>query len=407
MPTGGGKSLCFQIPGLCLGATTVVVSPLLSLMQDQVAHLVAKKVAACTINSSLKPDERLQRLTDFSQGKYTFVYISPETLLSQKFVAAAQTARVKLLIVDESHCIAEWGHDFRPEYLQIAKFLTQLPQRPTVAAFTATATPVTQTLICTSLRLRQPQIFKQSFKRINLKLAIKICPDRFTQELLLGRILDHHRGQMGIIYSATRASAEYLAEYFGQYYPGIAAYHGGMPADHRAQIQALFQAGKYKIIVATNAFGMGVDQSNIRFVVHYHVPSSLEAYYQEIGRGGRDGADAQTYGLFFPRDLSITAGFLPDPDSPLYVPKAAKLQTMLKFIASHTCRNQILLEYFGEAAPAACQSCDNCQPISWDQSLLEDQRYKTFLQIRDRVAHQYRIPSRQLMTNQVVRLLAL
>lgn len=407
LPTGGGKSLCFQIPGICLGGTTIVVSPLLSLMQDQVEHLQARNVSACTINSSLPSNEKKLRLRELCNNKYQFVYVAPETLLSTTFIDAIQEIQVRLIVVDEAHCISEWGEDFRPEYLNIHSFVSKLTPRPVVAAFTATATPTTQKHICSSLHLISPLVFKQSFKRRNLNMAITVCPDRFTQDVLLGRILEKHTGQSGIIYTSTREQTEHLATYLTRFYDNVAAYHGGMEHTHRSQIQTGFQQNKVRIVVATNAFGMGVDKSNVRFVVHYHIPSSIEAYYQEIGRAGRDGLPASTYGLFFPRDLHINAGFLPSTDDPLYLPKATKLQKMIDFINCTNCRTHVLLSYFGESTASKCHGCDNCQPVSWARGLLEDNRYQRFLQIRDHLASQYHIRPQQLLTQHLLQLIAL
>lgn len=364
LPTGGGKSICFQIPALLLPGTTIVISPLISLMQDQVDGLVKRGIPATFLNSSLPQSEYQKRLNTFSRGLYKLVYVAPERLRNAAFLKAARTLAIPLLVIDEAHCISEWGHDFRPHYRQITNFADQLARRPTITAFTATATPEVRADIINSLHLKQPAIHLASFKRINLQIQVLQTPNRTQQELHLLRFLRKHQNDTGIVYAATRAATEYLAELIN-YFEGktvASAYHGGMEQQQRAKIQDDFMADRCRIITATNAFGMGVDKANIRFVIHYHPSTSIENYYQEIGRAGRDGLDSDCYLLFNPFNLRIHNELIEkNPDPNVRLRNTLKLQAMIHFAQSSKCRNSFLMDYFGETAAVSCTQCDNCK----------------------------------------------
>ncbi len=285
MPTGGGKSLCYQLPAIVQDGLTLVVSPLIALMKDQVDTLVARDMKATFINSTLTPDELNRRLAAMAAGEYKLVYVVPERFRSGRFVEAARASRLRLLAIDEAHCVSEWGHDFRPDYARLGRFRELVGNPPTIA-LTATATDVVRRDIVEMLNLREPRIFITGFARPNLFYAVEPCPSDRDKDAALFRFLDETPGS-GIVYASTRKRCEELAERIaGRTRRATSVYHAGLAPDERRAAQDAFMQGRTEIAVATLAFGMGIDKSDIRFVVHYNLPGSLEAYYQEAGRAG-------------------------------------------------------------------------------------------------------------------------
>ena len=295
MPTGGGKSLCYQLPALLLEGTTVVVSPLIALMKDQVDALQRRGISATLINSSLSPAEQRERIQALARGEFKLVYIAPERFRSRSFLEALGQSTIALFAVDEAHCLSMWGHDFRPDYFRLDQVLETLG-RPQVAAFTATATPEVRRDILTHLGLREPREFVAGFARPNLKLLISHVANEAEKYGRLHALIREHK--TGIVYCSTRKRVEAVAETLKTAQISSILYHGGMNDEEREQAQNEFMQGRRDIVVATNAFGMGIDRPDIRFVVHFDVPGSVEAYYQEAGRAGRDG-EAATCDLFF------------------------------------------------------------------------------------------------------------
>ena len=307
MPTGAGKSLCFQLPALLLQGTTVVVSPLIALMKDQVDGLRARGLAAAALHSGMPPAERQAAEGDLAAGRLTLVYVAPERLGSPGFREALGGARVVRLIVDEAHCISQWGHDFRPDYRRLAAFRAELGVP--AAAFTATATPDVRADIAVQLGLQRPIELVTGFERPNLTLAVDLCRGRLEKGRALDRVLEQV-GPPGIVYAATRKSVELWAGHLSDRGMRTARYHAGMSDEERTRAQEDFLAGRTQVIVATNAFGMGVDKADIRFVVHAELPGSVEAYYQEVGRAGRDGNPSRCTLLFSPADVRTQEFFL-------------------------------------------------------------------------------------------------
>lgn len=369
LPTGAGKSICFQLPALLLPGITIVVSPLIALMQDQVENLIKKSVSATYISSTLSSDEAESRLELIKLHKYKVIYVAPERLANRKFLRVCKSIDISLVVVDEAHCIDMWGHDFRPSYLQISTFVAQCSKRPPIAAFTATATIQTIAAITSTLKLHNPQVFRQSFLRSNLSIQVKHTEQYQLQEILVLFLLQKHTGQSGIIYTATHEAAEYLTQYIEKHTVSLkttaAYYHGGLKASQRTYIQKLFLAEKIKIIIATSAFGMGIDKPNIRFVIHYNFPGSIEAYYQEIGRGGRDGELATCYLLYNPRNTAIHEYLATQsPDTQERLRSIRLLERMKDYCTSKKCRMQDLLNYFNEKNTHACGHCDICSPAT-------------------------------------------
>lgn len=368
LATGGGKSICFQVPGLILGGTTVVISPLLSLMKDQVDALRRKGIAAAYLNSTQSMAEQRQLSRQARQGHFDFLYVSPEKLATPYFRSWSAALDCRLVVVDEAHCISEWGHDFRPEYRQIATFLAELRVRPTVIAVTATATQPVRQDICQVLQLRQPQVFMTTFRRSNLFFSVLECSTATKQVLAVLQILFTHPNQAGIIYAATRDATEKLAvliqklDFHAQF--SISAYHGGLSHTERVKIQEAFLSDSTRLITATNAFGMGVDKSNVRFVIHFHFPGSLEHYYQEAGRAGRDQAPGQCYLLYNPHDIHIHRTFINESASKILEENSKKkVMSIIKYATSNQCRVKQVMEYFDEAfSRERCHNCDICQP---------------------------------------------
>lgn len=314
MPTGGGKSLCYQLPALLLEGTTVVVSPLIALMKDQVDALQRRGISATLINSTLAPGEQQERIRALARGEFKLVYIAPERFRSRSFLEALGQSTIALFAVDEAHCLSMWGHDFRPDYFRLGQVLETLG-RPQVAAFTATATPEVRRDILTHLALREPREFVAGFARPNLKLLITPVANEAEKYARLNSLIREHK--TGIVYCSTRKRVEAVAETLQLANISSILYHGGMNDDEREKAQNEFMQGRRDIVVATNAFGMGIDRADIRFVVHFDVPGSVEAYYQEAGRAGRDGEAATCELLFNHADTKVQEFFIEGSNPPL------------------------------------------------------------------------------------------
>ena len=312
MPTGGGKSLCYQIPALLLPGVTLVISPLISLMKDQVAALERSGIPAAYINSTLSLEELRQVYRRTRQGAYKLLYVAPERLDTEGFASLAREMDISLAAVDEAHCISQWGQNFRPSYLKISDFMASLPHRPVVAAFTATATVDVQRDIVRLLDLDAPVSCVTGFDRPNLFFDVQRPKNKLSALL---NLLRQRRDKTGIVYCATRASAESVCEALCEAGISAVCYHAGMEDDARRRSQEDFQFDRKSVIVATNAFGMGIDKSNVGYVIHYNMPKSLEAYYQEAGRAGRDGGSADCILLFSPGDVETAKFFIQNSGS--------------------------------------------------------------------------------------------
>lgn len=314
MPTGGGKSLCYQLPALILEGITIVISPLIALMKDQVDSLVKIGIPATFINSSLSSEETAQRLVDVEEGKYKLLYIAPERFYSQEFVATLKKIKVSLFAIDEAHCISQWGHDFRPSYLKLKYAIAEF-NNPTVIALTATATPEVKEDIIKQLNIQNTELVITGFGRPNLQFGVIHASESRKPQFVLDA-LSSVPGQSGIIYVGTRARADNLLQTLLENNIEAAAYHAGMDAEDRRWVQENFMSGKVKIIIATNAFGLGIDKANIRFVIHYDMPGTIEAYYQESGRSGRDGKPSFCLMLYNSRDRNLQEFFIKGDNPP-------------------------------------------------------------------------------------------
>lgn len=368
MPTGAGKSICYQVPALLLSGVTVVISPLISLMQDQVKSLNAAGIHAAFINSSLTENQIAKALGLAAQGTYKIIYVAPERLESMGFMRFAAGADISMVTVDEAHCISQWGQDFRPSYLKIVEFIERLPKRPIVSAFTATATEEVKTDIECILRLRDPQVVVTGFDRENLYYSVEYVAGRRKDDFVTD-YLDAHPGESGIIYCATRKNVDALYELLSAKGVAVTAYHAGMDNVVRKKNQEDFIYDRRPVIVATNAFGMGIDKSNVRFVIHYNMPQSMENYYQEAGRAGRDGENARCILLFAAQDVMINKFLLEkkefenmDPSDIELVRQrdAHRLHVMEGYCKTTGCLRNYILQYFGEQTDAPCDNCGNC-----------------------------------------------
>lgn len=357
MPTGGGKSLCYQIPALLLDGLTLVISPLISLMKDQVDQLVANGIQAACIHSALTRNEIETVFSQLDSGELKLLYVSPERVLMRDFIARLQQVKLALLAVDEAHCISQWGHDFRPEYAELGQ-LKQIFAPLPVMALTATADETTRQDIIARLALEQPHIHLGSFDRPNIRYTLL---EKYKPLSQLLSYLANVRGQCGIIYCHSRKRVEQICEKLCENGLRAAAYHAGMSVNDRAYVQEAFQRDDIHIVVATVAFGMGINKPNVRFVIHHDIPRNIESYYQETGRAGRDGLPAEAVLLYDPADMAWLRRCLDEkPDGATREVEEHKLNAMRDFAEAQTCRRQVLLHYFGQHSEKPCGNCDIC-----------------------------------------------
>ncbi len=368
MPTGGGKSLCYQIPALLRDGVGIVVSPLISLMKDQVDALVANGVRAAFYNSSLKADESRQVLARLYVGDLDLLYVAPERLLSDVFLDRLKKLPVALFAIDEAHCVSQWGHDFRPEYVQLGQLRALFPGVPMIG-LTATADPQTRQDVLERLGLQKARCFVTGFDRPNIRYTVIEKLKAFEQ---LTAFLAEHRQDSGIIYALSRKRVEEVADRLAATGLKARAYHAGLADRERKQVQEMFLRDDIQIVVATVAFGMGIDKPNVRFVVHYDLPKNIESYYQETGRSGRDGLPAEALLLFGYGDIAISRGLIEKSGNPEQKRiEQHKLQAMVGFGEAQTCRRRVLLGYFGERLDKDCGNCDVClnPPETYDATL--------------------------------------
>jgi ATP-dependent DNA helicase RecQ len=383
MPTGGGKSVCFQIPALMLPGLTVVVSPLIALMKDQVGALHMNGISAAFYNSTQTSKEQRAIEDDCISGKIKLLYVSPEKLLTDSFFYIIQRAKVSLFAIDEAHCISSWGHDFRPEYTQLHILKERFPNVPTVA-LTATADKLTRQDIATRLGMNDPAIFVSSFNRQNLSLQVLPGQNRIQQII---RLLQRKPDTSGIIYCLSRKSTESLAAKLQEKGFNAAFYHAKMDPADRTRTQEAFLRDDVRIMCATIAFGMGIDKSIVRWVIHYNLPKNIESFYQEIGRAGRDGADAQTVLFYSFADVATYKDMLAENSPANLGLQLAKLERMQQYADAHTCRRQILLSYFSEDLPEPCGNCDVCRDprVTFDGTVLAQKALSAIVRTGERV----------------------
>ena len=382
MPTGAGKSLCYQVPALMLSGITIVISPLISLMSDQVKALNQAGVHAAYINSSLTENQIRAALLYAAQGKYKIIYVAPERLNTMRFLDFACQADISMVTVDEAHCISQWGQDFRPSYLEIADFLARLPGRPVVSAFTATATERVKQDIMGSLGLQNPVTVVTGFDRPNLFFrVVKRKGGKETDNSILNYV-KRHEDESGIIYCATKKNVDNVCELLLQHGISAGKYHAGLSLEERKESQDDFTYDRIRVMVATNAFGMGIDKSNVRYVLHYNMPQSLEYYYQEAGRAGRDGEEAECVLFFSKQDIMInkrlldykaSEGGYTAGDPAVRANEQRKLNQMIGYCETDQCLRQFILNYFGDHSPCICEKCSNCV-------VMEDEAEENYIQ---------------------------
>ena len=419
MPTGGGKSICYQLPAMVLDGVTLVVSPLISLMKDQVAALVQSGVAAAYINSSLTASQTREALRRAEQGRYRIIYVAPERLHTPRFQQVASRLRIALVAVDEAHCVSQWGQDFRPDYLQIASFIDGLAVRPPVGAFTATATQRVRNDICTLLRLQSPYECVTGYDRHNLFFEVR-QPKKRDDELL--SLLHARRDISGIVYCATRKNVDKVCDLLRKDGHAAARYHAGLPDALRQAAQDDFQHDRAQVMVATNAFGMGIDKSNVGYVIHYNMPRNLESYYQEAGRAGRDGSRADCILLYAKQDVVLGRWMIDhaevNPDmtaeqrAAVRESELERLKLMTWYATGRKCLRHTVLAYFGESSGKHCGNCSVCcgvSPLGMREkpvtpvSAREEPLFAALRLLRNTIAKSLKVPAYVVLTDASLR----
>ncbi len=386
MPTGGGKSICFQLPAIYLPGTAVVISPLIALMKDQVEGLLSNGIPAAALNSSM-PDAERQRIKQLCmQGKVKLLYISPEGLMGEVDWLLPRMD-ISLIAIDEAHCISQWGHDFRPEYTQLAVLKERFPKVP-IVALTATADKITRLDILNQLKLNDPQTFISSFDRPNLSLTVKRGFSKKEKIASIVHFINARKQQSGIVYCMKRSDTEELAEALNSYGIKAIAYHAGLAPARREKAQDDYINDRFDVVCATVAFGMGIDKSNVRWVIHYNMPGSIENYYQEIGRAGRDGLPSDTLLFYSLGDLVLLRRFVEESGQSDIT--SEKLERMKRYCETDVCRRRILLSYFGEEAEHDCGNCDVCKnpPQRFDGTILVQKALSAVVRTGERVGIQ-------------------
>ncbi|MEZ4887122.1 MAG: DNA helicase RecQ [Chitinophagales bacterium] len=383
MPTGGGKSICYQIPAMVKEGLCLVVSPLISLMQDQVEALKQNGISAAFINSTQTVAEQRYIAEQCLRQAVKLLYISPEKVTTERFQNFLRSLHINLIAIDEAHCISSWGHDFRPEYGQLGELRLRFPDIPMIA-LTATADELTRKDILEQLKLQNPQSFVSSFDRPNLRLEVRPGQDRIKQIL---SFLEDHKEESGIIYCLSRKSTESLAEKLRKKGFNTAPYHAKLPDNQRAQVLRDFLRDDVRIVCATIAFGMGIDKSNVRFVIHYNLPKNIESYYQEIGRAGRDGVDSETILFYTYADVMMHRKIIEGEASKKQALKVAKLERLQQFAESNTCRRKVLLSYFSESSNKDCGNCDVCSNPreTFDATIIAQKAFSAVYRLQQKV----------------------
>ncbi|MEM1122595.1 MAG: DNA helicase RecQ, partial [Bacteroidota bacterium] len=383
MPTGGGKSICYQIPAVTMDGIAVVVSPLISLMKDQVGALHANGIKAAFLNSSLSSSEQHAVEDDIFKQNIDLIYVSPEKMVSPNFLALLKRVKISLFAIDEAHCISAWGHDFRPEYTQLKFIKRHFPATP-IIALTATADKTTRKDIAQQLDMYRPKIFVASFDRPNLSLEVRPGQKKLEQII---RFIKKRPNQSGIIYCLSRKSTENLSDKLQMQGFKAQAYHAGLPSIQRSKVQEDFINDHVEIVCATVAFGMGIDKSNVRWVIHYNLPKNIESYYQEIGRAGRDGTTADTLLFYSYGDIKTLREILTNNESANVALKLAKLERMQQYAESLSCRRKILLNYFSEPFEKACGNCDVCKnpPQYFDGTVIAQKALSAVYRLKQQV----------------------